>query len=75
MIYEISIVEMHCFDIFAAFAYQMVLDPRLWRRKNRGACYWATAYNLYPRAIRKLWENGFACHEFPVNSVSPRLNR
>ena len=55
--HEISIVEMHHLNIFAALAYQMGLDPRLWSMQKYDTCYWTPAYNEYPREIRRVIEN------------------
>ena len=57
LFHQISIVEMHHLDIFASFAFQMGLDPRLWSMKNRHMSYWTPAYNRYPRIIRMVIEN------------------
>ena len=53
----VSIVEMHHLDIFAKFACQMGLDPRLWCERNRRETYWTPAYNQYPREVRAVVEN------------------
>ena len=57
--HEISIVEMHHLDIFAAFAFQMGLDPRLWSINRQRNCvsYWSPSYNQYPKGIREVVEN------------------
>lgn len=57
LFHQISIVEMHHLDIFASFACQMGLDPRLWSGNGRNMRYWTPAYNRYPRVIRSVIEN------------------
>jgi len=41
--HQISIVEMHHLDIFASFAHQMGLDPRLWSVQGGRSHYWTPA--------------------------------
>ena len=57
LFHQISIVEMHHLNIFASFAFQMGMDPRLWSVKNRHMSYWTPSYNRYPRKIRMVIEN------------------
>lgn len=55
--HNISIVEMHHLNIFASFACQMGLEPRLWCMKNQKPAYWTPAYNYYPTNVRAIIEN------------------
>ena len=52
--HQISIVEMHHLDIFASFAHQMGLDPRLWSVQGGRSHYWTPAYNRYPQQLPAL---------------------
>lgn len=53
---RVSIVEMHHLNIFATFASQMGLDPRLWSWGRGGRRYWTPSYHRYPREIREVIE-------------------
>ena len=55
--HQISIVEMHHLDIFASFAHQMGLDPRLWSVQGGRSHYWTPAYNRYPQQLPALLQN------------------
>ena len=55
--HQISIVEMHHLDIFASFAHQMGLDPRLWSVQGGRFHFWTPASNRYPQQLPALLQN------------------
>ena len=54
---QLSMVEMHHLNIFATFAHQMGLDPRLWSAQKGRNRYWTPGFLQYPQQLLALLHN------------------
>lgn len=68
--HEISIEEMHHLHIFASFAHQMGLDPRMWSVQNQRNRYWTPAYNRYPRQACEVIKNSIRGEEAAIRKYT-----